>query len=981
MNTDTSEKGLESLIEESLLQESGYEKGNPTDYDRALCVDRAKLFAFLLETQPAIHARVIASDLETDKFLKRLFDQVRDRGIVDVLRKGIKHGADTIRFYYPNPASDANAKSVANWYKNIFSLTRQLRYSEDNKALALDMGLFLNGIPLATFELKNQLTKQNVQHAIKQYKEDRDPKEPLFAFARCLVHFAVDDNLVYMTTHLRGWQTSFLPFNLGNDGDAGNPVNPNGLKTDYLWKRILTKASLAGIIEKYAQVVEEKDDEGKTKKKLLFPRYHQLEVVRLLLADAAQNGAGRRYLIQHSAGSGKSNSLSWLAHQLVELTDEANKNVFDTVIIVTDRRNLDKQIRDNVKQFAHVAGVVEAITEGSKQLREALEGGKKIITTTVQKFPFIVDEMGDLPGKKFALLIDEAHSSQSGETAAKMNAALAETKGTYQTNNSDETETDEDKINRIIESRKMLKNASYFAFTATPKNKTLETFGVQGEDGKFRAFHLYSMRQAINEKFILDVLQNYTTYFSFYRLAAKIEEDPQFDKTRAQKKMRKYVETHPHSIQQKANVMVAHFHDEVQKKIGGRAKAMIVTGSIESAIKYKHAVDAALKELRSPFKAIVAFTGTKKLDGLDYDEASMNRFSSNEIPDTFKKSEYRFLIVAEKFQTGFDQPLLHTMYVDKTLSDVQAVQTLSRLNRCYPGKEDTFVLDFVNKADDICQAFDPYYKATLLSEATDVNRLNDLQDQLDNFQVYSATEVRTFMVRFLAGASRSELDPLLDHATEVYTNTLSDDQRIEFKGAAKSFVRTYAFLAAILPFANEYWESLHTYLRLLITKLPSPLDEDLAKEVLDSIDLESYRLERNASFPIELQGNVELDPIPAEPGGAPPDPELDNLSAIIATFNDRFGTDDWTEGDHVHRFLFHDLPESVHSNEEYQNAKNNDEQTAKIVHDKVLENKFQDFMVEYTDVYRMFSERPEFKQWLSATLFALDAKRTSVVPA
>lgn len=977
MTTDTTEKGLETLIEASLLSEAGYEKGAPSDYDRTFCVDRVKLFAFLADTQPAVHGRITASTLETDKFLKRLFDQIRDRGIVDVLRKGVKHGPDSIALYYPNPASDANSKAVANWNKNLFALTCQVRYSEDHKSLALDMGIFLNGLPIATFELKNQYTKQNVQHAIKQYKEDRDPKEPLFAFGRCLVHFALDDNLVYMTTHLRGWQTSFLPFNLGNEGGAGNPVNPDGLKTEYLWKRILTKASLANILEKYAQIVEEKDDDGKAKKKLIFPRYHQLEVVRQLLADAAQHGAGQRYLIQHSAGSGKSNSISWLAHQLVELTDESGKNVFDTVIIVTDRRNLDKQIRDNVKQFAHVAGVVEAITEGSKQLKEALESGKKIVTTTVQKFPFIVEGMGDLPGKRFALLIDEAHSSQSGETAAKMNAALAEKKGAYQPTDG-EPESDEDKINRIINSRKMLTNTSYFAFTATPKNKTLETFGVKQDDGKYRAFHVYSMRQAIEEGFILDVLQNYTTYQSFYKLAATVEGDPEFDKLRAQKKLRKYVETHPVSIQQKANIMVGHFHDEVQKKIGGRAKAMVVTGSIESAIKYKHAVDLALKELHSPYKSIVAFTGTKKMDGLEYDEESMNGFPSHEIPDEFKKGQYRFLIVAEKFQTGFDQPLLHTMYVDKTLSDVQAVQTLSRLNRCYPGKEDTFVLDFVNKADDIRAAFDPYYKATLLSEATDVNRLNDLQDQLDGFQVYSEPEVRKFMVKFLVGASRTELDPLLDKAVEVYQTYLSDDQKIEFKGAAKSFVRTYAFLAAILPFSNEYWECLHTYLRLLITKLPSPLDEDLAKEVLDSVDLDSYRVEKKASTAIHLEGNVELSPVPAEPGGAPPDPELDALSAILETFNNRFGTD-WTDNDRVKRFLFHDLPEAVHAEEEYQNAKNNDRQTAKIVHDKVLESKFQDFMIEYTDLYKKFMDEPEFKKWISSTLFEMDEKRVKEV--
>ena len=894
---------------------------------------------------------------------------MQQRGIVDVLRKGIKHGDTAVMLYFKQPASQDNPKAIQQYTQNLFSVTRQLRYSKDGTQ-SLDLAIFLNGLPIITFELKNSLTKQTVKDAIEQYQTDRDPKEALFGFARCLVHFAADDTQVFMATHLRGAQTNFLPFNKGHGDGAGNPVNPHGLKTDYLWKQILAKDSLAGILERYAQVIEEQDENGKTKRRLIFPRYHQLDLVRTLLADVKVHGAGRRYLVQHSAGSGKSNSITWLAHQLVELTDAGGENpIFDSVIVVTDRRALDKSIRDNIKQFAHVAGVVEAITEGSKQLKKALEENKKIIITTVQKFPFIVDEIGDLPGHRFAILIDEAHSSQSGDTAAKMNMALAEKKSAY-----GDAETTEDKINALITSRKMLSNASYFAFTATPKNKTLETFGIKGEDGKFHAHHLYSMRQAIEERFILDVLQNYTTYNSYYKLLKKAENDPEFDKARAQKKLKKYVESHAAAIRQKAEVMVDHFQGEVlaKKKIGGEAKAMIVTNGIVSAIRYKQAVDAYLKEIKSPFKAIVAFSGSKEVDGETYDEYKMNDFPSKDIPEEFNKSASRFLIVAEKYQTGFDQPLLHTMYVDKPLADVQAVQTLSRLNRCYPGKTDTFVLDFVNSADAVKEAFDPFYQTTILSEETDLNRLNDLQDKLDAFQVHNEAQVLAVMENFLGGASREQLDPILDACAGVFLNDLSADKQIEFKSAAKSFIRTYQFLASILPFSNTYWESLNTFLKFLSAKLPTPDDADLSAGVLENVDIDSYRTEKQATIKIQLEGGIELDPTPADPGGGPPESEIDVLSNILRSFNERYGTD-WTDDDRIKQFLFQDLPHAVNQDEDYQNAKQfQDRKTAKIVHDKKVVDKFQDFIFDHTEIYKKFTNEPEFKAWLCNTLFELD---------
>lgn len=979
--TDTSEKGLEALIEKSLLTEAGYIKGQPSDYDRKYCIDKTQLLQFLHQTQPTQITKLETSYGKRfeEKLFQRISDQIKARGVIDVLRNGIKAQEVSLTLYYKLPPSQLNPQSIQNYNQNIFSVTRQLQFSNDKKRLSLDMGIFINGLPIITFELKNNLTKQNVQDAIKQYKTSRDPKEPLFNFSRCLVHFAVDDELVYMTTELKGEQTVFLPFNKGQKSEphllfpdsTGNPINPNGLKTDYLWKEILTKTSLSNIIEKYAQLVEEKDEEKQKKRKLIFPRYHQLDLVRKLLADAKTNGVGQRYLVQHSAGSGKSNSISWLSHQLVELTDTSDTNpVFDSIIVVTDRKVLDQQIRHNIKQFAQVKGVVEAITEGSKQLKQALEEGKKIIITTVFKFAYIVKEIQSLSNQKFAIVIDEAHSSQSGSSAAKMSAALNKEAG-------EEEETTEDKILRIIEEQKLSPNATYFAFTATPKNKTLETFGIQNPaDGKYYPFHNYSMKQAIEEEFILDVLENYTTYRSYYKLQKKIEDDPQFDTKRAKKKLRQYVEGHPHAIRQKAEIMIDHFMQEVtgQLKINGQAKAMVVTNGIISAIRYKLAFDAYLQEINSPYKTIVAFTGSKEVDGKKEDESSMNGFPGNDIPEEFKKSEYRFLIVADKYQTGFDQPLLHTMYVDKPLADIKAVQTLSRLNRAYkPDKKDTFILDFVNSADAIEEAFDPFYKTTILSEKTDIDRLNDLQDELDDFQVYSKEQVNELMTRFINGAERDQLDPILDECKQNFINELDEEQQIEFKKKAKSFVRNYQYLVQIRPFRNPYWESLKTFLKFLLAKLPNLNDTNLSKGILESVDIDSYRIERQTTLAIQLEGDGEIAPTPPDPPGSKYEAQLDTLSNIIQEFNDRFGNIQWTENDKVRRFLFEELPAEVSKDEEYQNAKKySDRQNARITFEKKLVDKFQEFIFDHEQAYRKFTDDNDFKTWLANTLFDND---------
>ena len=986
--TNTSEKGLETLIVESLVNEAGYVKGSNADYSREHVVDLAKLRAFLEATQPET-AEALALDQDCPKrtqFLHRLDAEIAKRGVIDVLRKGVKHGPVSVDLFYGTP-TPGNTKAAQLHAANIFSVTRQLRYSQDETQLALDLGIFINGLPVATFELKNSLTKQTVDDAVRQYKRDRSPNEPLFKFGHCVVHFAVDDHEVQMCTHLKGKDSWFLPFNQGFNDGAGNPPNPNGLKTDYLWKRILTKPGLTDILENYAEIVEEKDERGRKKHpKQIFPRYHQLDVVRKLLADAAAKGAGEKYLIQHSAGSGKSNSIAWLAHQLIGLED-GGKAIFDSVVVITDRRVLDRQIRNTIKQFAQVSSVIGAVTgdSGSKtqQLSGFLKAGKKIIISTVQTFPFILDEIGDEHrGKRFAIIIDEAHSSQGGKTSAKMHMALSDKGG-----EGDEEETFEDKVNKIMESRKMLANASYFAFTATPKNKTLEIFGIPGKpvDGKIphRPFHPYTMKQAIQEGFILDVLAHYTPVDTWSRLAKEVEDDPEFDTKKALKKLRRYVESHDHAIRTKAEIMVDHFHDQVlaRRKIGGRARAMIICTSIQRAIQYYEAVSAYLKERKSPYHAIVAFSDFEQ-DGKKITEASLNGFPSSKIEEYFKADEikgipgkdpYRFLIVADKFQTGYDEPLLHTMYVDKVLSGIKAVQTLSRLNRAHPQKTDTFVLDFMNDDDTITDAFSDYYRTTVLSEETDPNKLHDLKAALDGYQVYSDEQVDQLVRLFLDGEDRDKLDPILDACVGVYNEELDEDGQVDFKGKAKAFTRTYQFLASILPYTNAAWEKLSIFLNFLIPKLPAPVEQDLSKGILEAIDMDSYRAEVQQTMQLTLpDADAEIGPVPASGGGRKPEPELDALSNIIKAFNDRFGNIDWEDADRIRKVITEDIPAKVKEDQAYQNAmKNSSKSAARLEHDRALEKVVIGMLSDHTELFKQFSDNPGFKKWLADTIFGV----------
>jgi len=999
VSTDISEKGLESLIvrhmtgtdglavapmlaaeETGPLGGTGYLAGSPQDYDRAHALDVPHLFALLQTTQPETFQKLgighygDGMDINRLKFLARLSSEIGKRGAIDVLRKGVSHGPLHFDLFYGTP-SPGNEKAEALHAQNRFSITRQLAYSMDETRRALDLCLFINGLPLATFELKNSLTKQTVQDAIQQYKRDRDPRERLFEFGRCAVHFAVDDAEVRMCTELKGKASWFLPFNKGYNDGAGNPPNPHGLKTDYLWKEVLTPAGLTDILENYAQIVEEKDPKtGRKKRKQVWPRYHQLGVVRQALADVRAHGAGKRYLIQHSAGSGKSNSIAWLAHQLIG-QKRRGKEIFTSVIVVTDRRILDHQIQATIKQFMQVGATV-GHAERSGDLRKFIEQGKKIIVSTVQKFPFILDEIATEGGKTFAIIIDEAHSSQGGKTSAAMSQALGD--GPADGEGQDPEDTVNAALEKRMAARKMLKNASYFAFTATPKNKTLEMFGEAlppDAEGKIkhRPFHSYTMKQAVEEGFILDVLRAYMPVDSYYKLVKKTEDDPEFDTKKAKKKLRRYVESHDHAIRLKAEIMADHFHEQVMAagKIGGHARAMVVTSGIERAIQYYHAFKAYLVERKSPYQAIVAFSGEHEYGGAKVSEASLNGFSSGDIAGKIQTDPYRFLICADKFQTGYDEPLLHTMYVDKPLAGIKAVQTLSRLNRAHPQKHDCFVLDFQNNSEAITFAFQDYYRTTLLADETDPNKLHDLKTALDAAQVYAPGQVQKIVELFLSGADRDQLDPILDECVAVYVSQLDEDNQVEFKGKAKAFCRTYSFLSAVISYSNAEWEKLSIFLDLLTPKLPAPKEEDLAKGILEAIDMDSYRVEKKAAMKIALaDDDAEIEPVPTDVTGRKSEPELDKLSNILHNFNEQFGTL-FADTDRVAKRIRDDIAPQVAADAAYQNAKENTPHTARMAHDQALGKVMQLLLKDDTQVYKQFVENESFKRFVGDMVYQI----------
>ena len=933
--------------------------------------------AFSRTTQAEELAKIQKQNDWKLKILDRLDRMIKKYGVVKLLRKGLDVDDAHFTLFYVLPLASSSQSVKDNFEHNEFSVTRQLRYSLTNPREEIDMVLFINGLPFSTMELKNHWTGQNAKvHGQNQYKFKRDITQPLLNFGRCVVHFAVDTDEVYMTTKLDGGSTFFLPFNLGHNHGKGNPPNPFGHKTAYLWDEVLTRESVANIIQHFVRF-DGSEKDGLSKRNLFFPRYHQMNVVRKIIADASKKGVGQNYLIQHSAGSGKSNSITWAAYQLIETYPENDtipgskgtaNPLFDSVIVVTDRRLLDKQLRENIKEFSEVKNIV-APAYSSKELKESLESGKRIIITTIQKFPFIIEGIADLSDKRFAVIIDEAHSSQSGSAADNMNRAMGKI-------NSEEDEGDpQDKILEAMRSRKMRGNASYLAFTATPKNNTLEKFGVPQEDGSFKPFHLYSMKQAIEEGFILDVLANYTTYKSYYEIEKSIEDNPLFDTAKAQKKLRAYVERDKQTIATKAEIMLDHFVSNIinKKKLKGKAKAMVVTQSIESAIKYYTALKNILKDKGNPFQIAIAFSGKKTIEGIEYSEESLNGFAEKDTRDKFAADDFRILVVANKYLTGFDQPKLTAMYVDKKLQGVLAVQALSRLNRSADklGKktEDLFVLDFFNSTDEIKDSFDPFYTATSLNSATDVNVLHEIKGVLDEVGVYEWYEVEDFVTKYFNKVNAQELSPIIDVAADRFNSQLDleDAEKADFKIKAKQFVKIYGQMAAILPYEVLQWEKLFWFLKFLIPKLIIvDASSDALDELLNSVDLSTYGLERvklNQSIILD-ETETELDPQNPNPRGAHGnDKEEDPLDLIINSFNERW-FQGWEATPEDQRIKFVTLGKYIQAHPDYQTkvADNRDVLNRDLAFKKILDEVMSKQRKSELDLYRLYAKDDAFYQ-------------------
>ena len=975
------ENTFESAIIQSLVEQGGYMETTPSDFSQELALDKKQVIAFLTDTQSkqweklqAIHG----ADIE-NRVIQRLFKELDLRGTLDVLRNGIVDYGVRFDMAYFKPETKLNPETKALYGKNRLTVTRQVHYSTKSEH-SVDLVLGLNGLPVATVELKNLFTGQSVQNARRQYIEDRDPRELLFQFKkRALVHFAVDTDEVYMTTRIDGKRTKYLPFNLGYDNGAGNPANPNGYKTAYLWEYVWAKDSWMDIIGRYLHLqiedIEDKTTGRKYKKEtMIFPRYHQLDSVRKLSGHAKEDGAGHHYLIQHSAGSGKSNSIAWLAYRLSSLHNARDERVFESVIVVTDRLVLDQQLQNTIYQFEHKQGVVQKIDKDSNQLAYALGTGKNIIITTLQKFPFVVQKIGDLPSRKYAVIVDEAHSSQGGESTRKMKEVLSvKNLEEAAVEDGQEFEDEEDEIRKVVESRGPQTNLSFFGFTATPKAKTLEVFGSRDPDGKPRPFHLYSMRQAIEEGFILDVLKNYTTYETYYRIAKAIEEDPEFDKRKAVRAVARFVSLHPHNLAQKTEVMVEHFREITSKKIGGKAKAMVVTSSRLHAKRYFFEFKKYIREKGYDWiKVLVAFSGSVKDDDFPdgISEPELTGFGEKQLPEVFDKGDYRILLVAEKYQTGFDQPLLHTMFVDKPLSGVKAVQTLSRINRIHPGKEDTFILDFVNDRDTILKSFQPYYEMTTVEQVTDPNHLYDLKNKLDEKQVYWQSEIDAFarvyflLKNMLNPREQGKLNAFIDPAVDRY-KALEESDQDEFKKGLRTWTNIYSYLSQIITFQDIGLEKFFAYGRLLLTKLPkTDLSERL--KLTDEIALEYYRLQKasEGSITLEAQGEVGIQNI-TEAGIKRAKEEKAHLSEIIEILNERFGTD----FNNADKLFFEQIEEELIGDEKLQmQAKSNTIENFKYGFDEAFLAKLIERMEDNKEIFEKILDDKEFgdvvRKWM-----------------
>jgi type I restriction enzyme, R subunit len=985
-----SEATFESNIVDHLCK-SGWHLGSAADFSKDLALDKQAILAFVQSSQPKEWDKLkqyYREDTE-NKFIQRLFKELDLRGTLDVVRHGITDSGCKFKLAYFKPDSNLNPDTLNLYKQNRLTVTRQVYFtSKSNKSI--DLVLSLNGLPLATIELKNHFTGQGVNDAIEQYKTNRDPKELLFQFKkRALVHFTLDADDVYFTTKLDSSGTRFFPFNKGFNHAAGNPPAKDyeSYRTEYFWKDILSVDSWLEIIGRFLHLQKEDfvvDGKKYTRENMLFPRYHQVDVVREVTSNARKTGPGKNYLIQHSAGSGKSNSIAWLAYRLSSLFSEKDEKVFDSVIVVTDRNVLDQQLQNTIYQFEHKQGVVQRIDNNSEQLAEAIKTGTNIIITTLQKFPYALNHLAETPNRKYAVIIDEAHSSQGGEASRKMTEALAGKNVSLEESvnietSIENTETDEDDIIReVIRKRGPQSNISIFAFTATPKAKTLEVFGVKDAEGKPRPFHLYSMRQAIEEGFILDVLKNYTSYKEYYKFTKAIEDDPELNKRKAIKAIGRFASLLPYSLAQKTEVMIEHFRQVTMKKIGGKAKAMVVTSSRKHALRYYLEFKEYIKEKGYvDIKALVAFSGSV-IDDLYPEgatESELNGFGERELPDRFSTPEYQVLLVADKYQTGFDQPLLHTMYVDKKLSGVKAVQTLSRLNRTHPGKEDTFILDFTNDREEIIKSFQPYYELTTMPETTDPNHLYDLKGRMDSANVYYQSEVDGFAKIFYRPGNTSLRDQgklygYIDPAIDRFKAIDSEETKDEFKKSMTSFVRLYSFLSQILPFQDVDLEKLYTYGRFLLSKLPKSDYTDRLK--LDNeVALEYYRLQKVAEgdLVLQLQGEFGLKPT-TEAGIGRPKDEKERLSNIINLLNNKYGTE-FTDAD---KLYFEQIEQALFENDELKvRAQNNPIENFKYAFEEVFIQTLIDRMKENEEIFDKLMGNNEFrddvKEWLTKKIY------------
>ncbi|MBN7816254.1 type I restriction endonuclease subunit R [Algoriphagus pacificus] len=974
----TTENTFESAIIQALVANGSYQEGQAAQYSTELGFFKEDILAFLQTTQQkkweklaTIHGAEV-----NNKILQRLYKEMDLRGSLDVLRNGFVDYGVRFQMAFFKPASTLNPDASAVYDQNILKVVRQVYYTSKNKN-SVDLVLALNGIPVATLELKNHFTGQSIENAKRQYNTTRDNKELLFAFKkRALVHFAVDQDEVFMATKIDGGNTYWLPFNKGFNNGKGNPPNEGDYRTAYLWERILQKDSWLEIIQRFVHLqTEEIEVDGRTfkKEKLIFPRYHQLDVVREITANVATVGAGHNYLIQHSAGSGKSNSIAWLAYRLSSLHNAVDEKVFNSVIVVTDRKVLDQQLQKTIYQFEHKTGVVQKIDEDSTQLATAITQGVNIIITTLQKFPFVIDKVADLPERKYAVIIDEAHSSQGGEASKKMKEVLASK--SLEEAEQEEAETDDytaddfvrEQVEKSAASRGQQPNISFFAFTATPKYKTLKVFGREDAEGNPRPYHLYSMRQAIEEGFILNVLENYTSYELYFKLNKAIEEDPKLNKKKASRAIGRFVSLHPYNLSQKTEIIIEHFCQVVAKKLGGRAKAMVVTGSRLHAKRYFEEFQEYIfeKGYNKEIKVLVAFSG-KVIDDNTPDgvsEPQLTGYGTKELPQVFNSDDYKILIVADKYQTGFDQPLLHTMYVDKKLSGVKAVQTLSRLNRTAPGKEDTFVLDFVNDRDTIFESFQPYFEMTTVKDETELNHLYDLKAKLDEVQIYWDSEINSFANVYFKPSTnlnvrdQSKLYSFIDPAVDRYRAIQEEEKKEEFKKAIRTWTNLYSFLAQIMPFKDVEFEKFYAYAKLLQTRLPK---RDLTEsfQLSDEVALEYYRLQKVKEGSIDLitGENGELSGI-SEAGLKRPKDEEAALSEIIEVLNDRFGT----EFEDADKLFFDQIESELMEDETLQiQAKVNKMDTFKFAFEEMFISKLIDRMEDNQDIFERILEDKDF---------------------